>query len=175
MLSTLTKHSGWGVLAGAMGLMGAGSGLAMPVAMAAMMGAIPEEHAGVGSALNDTIQQAGAALGVAVLGAVLSSTFTSHMPRTASAAARHSVSDALATAGRTGDKTLVTAAHNAFTHAMSVSFLIGAAGVVGAAVLALFLMRGGADGAAATGQETADGQTGGGDQDESAMARFAEA
>ncbi|KAA0912387.1 MFS transporter [Streptomyces apricus] len=141
VLSTLTTSSGWGVLAGAMVLMGAGSGLAMPAAMAAMMGAIPEEHAGVGSALNDTIQQAGAALGVAVLGAVLTSTFTAHMPGSAPEAARHSIGEALAVTDRTKDAALLDAVHSAFTDAMSASFLVGAAGVVGAAVLAFFLMK----------------------------------
>lgn len=141
LLSQMTTDSGWGVPAAAMCLMGAGSGLAMPAAMAAMMGAIPDEHAGVGSALNDTVQQAGAALGVAVLGAVLSSTFTRHMPSGAPEAARHSIGDALAVAASTGDNPLVTATHEAFTRAMSASFVAGAAGVVAAAVLAVFLMR----------------------------------
>lgn len=131
------------MLAGAMCLMGAGGGLTMPAAMSAMMGAIPDEHAGVGSALNDTVQQAGAALGVAVLGAVLSSTFTDHMPAAAPAAARHSVGDALAVAARNGDESLLASAHDAFTSAMSASFLAGGAGVLVAAVLAVFLMRDG--------------------------------
>ena len=46
--------------------MGAGVGLAQPAVISALMGAVPAEYAGVGSAVNDTIQQAGAALGVAV-------------------------------------------------------------------------------------------------------------
>ncbi|MFI6689136.1 hypothetical protein [Streptomyces sp. NPDC050485] len=36
----------------------------------------------------------------------------------------------------------LSATHSAFTDAMSASFLVGAAGVVGAAVLAAFLMKG---------------------------------
>jgi DHA2 family multidrug resistance protein-like MFS transporter len=152
LLANLTTESGWGVLAGAMVLMGAGSGLAMPAAMAAMMGAIPDEHAGVGSALNDTIQQAGAALGVAILGAILSSTFTNNMPADAPAAARHSIGDALAASAN--DSNLLNATHSAFTDAMSASFLVGAAGVVGAAILAVFLMKGKDKEAPAT--ETAD-------------------
>ncbi|MFF4188272.1 MFS transporter [Streptomyces sp. NPDC001691] len=142
VLANMTTESGWGVLAGAMLLMGAGSGLAMPAAMAAMMGAIPDEHAGVGSALNDTIQQAGAALGVAILGAVLSSTFTRHMPADAPQTARHSIGDALAVSAQTKDSGLLDAARSAFTDAMSATFLVGAASVVGAAVLAAFLMKG---------------------------------
>lgn len=147
-LATLSTGDGWGLLSVAMVLMGAGSGLAMPAAIAALMGAVPEEHAGVGSALNDTIQQAGAALGVAVLGAVLSSTYTREMPEGASDAARESVSVALQ------DATLVETARDAFTQAMSYSFLAGGAGVVAAAVLAALLLKGRSGGAAeATTQE----------------------
>ncbi|MCT7355317.1 MFS transporter [Streptomyces sp. 15-116A] len=139
LLSTLSIGDSWTILAGAMCLMGAGSGLAMPAAMAAMMGAIPEEHAGVGSALNDTIQQAGAALGVAALGAVLTGVFASNLPDGTSEAAKHSIGEALAEAGQ--DKSLLAPVHEAFTQGMSASFLAGAAGVVAAAVLALFLMK----------------------------------
>jgi hypothetical protein len=124
-------------------LIGAGAGLAMPAATTALMSAIPTEHAGVGSALNDTVQQAGAALGVAVLGTVLSSTFTGSMPASAPEAARHSVSAALSLAASTGDSALATAAREAFTSAMSASFVVGACGVLVAAVLALVLMRNG--------------------------------
>ncbi|MER6916541.1 MFS transporter [Streptomyces sp. NPDC000594] len=135
VLATLSEGDGWGVLATAMVLLGAGGGLAMPAAIAALMGAVPTEHAGVGSALNDTIQQAGAALGVAILGAVLSSTYSDEMG-SAPEAARHSISDALAL----GDGRIAEAAREAFTAAMSASFWAGAAGVVAAAALASFLM-----------------------------------
>ncbi|WP_433544660.1 MFS transporter [Streptomyces sp. CA-294286] len=140
-LATLSADDGFMTLVGAMLLMGAGSGLAMPAAMSAMMGAVPEEHAGVGSALNDTIQQAGAALGVAILGAVLASTYTSSMPDSAPAQAKHSIGEALTTAGATGNAKLAEAAREGFTSAMAVSFLVGAAAVVTAAILAFFLMR----------------------------------
>ncbi|MCL6736826.1 MFS transporter [Streptomyces neyagawaensis] len=147
-LSTLSPGDGFGTLSVAMVLMGAGAGLAMPAAIAALMGAVPQEHAGVGSALNDTIQQAGAAFGVAVLGAVLSSTYTSEMPESAPAAARETIGEGLAVAARTNDAGLVSTVHEAFTDAVSSSFTVGAAGVVGAAVLALFLMKGAGKGEA---------------------------
>ncbi|MFF1381654.1 MFS transporter [Streptomyces sp. NPDC058308] len=140
-LASLPSDAGFGMLAAAMVLIGIGGGLAMPAATAALMSAVPAEHAGVGSALNDTVQQAGAALGVAVLGTVLSSTYTGALPADASAQAGHSVQDALALAATTGDNALATAAREAFTEAMSASFWAGAAGVLAAAVLALVLIR----------------------------------
>ncbi|KAA8890498.1 MFS transporter [Nocardia colli] len=141
LLAGLSADSGFGVLAGALVVLGAGAGLAQPAAIAALMGAVPPEQAGVGSALNDTIQQAGAALGIAVLGSILSSTFTSGMPDSAPAAARHSIGDALALAAQTGDTALLGTAREAFTNAMSVSFLAGGAGILAGAIVALFVMR----------------------------------
>ncbi|MFE0421141.1 MFS transporter [Streptomyces sp. NPDC058953] len=135
-LATLSEGDGWGLITTAMLLMGAGGGLAMPAAIAAMMGAVPEEHAGVGSALNDTIQQAGAALGVAILGAVLSGTYTAELPGTAPEAAKESVAAALKIPA------LADAARDAFTQAMANSFVAGGIGVAVAAVLAALLLQG---------------------------------
>ncbi|WP_433435596.1 MFS transporter [Nonomuraea sp. CA-141351] len=98
LLSTMDPSSGLVTAASALLLMGAGGGLAMPAAVSALMGTIPAEHAGVGSALNDTIQQAGAALGIAVLGSVLASAYTAAMPATAPDAARLSIGNALSLA-----------------------------------------------------------------------------
>ncbi|WP_194832435.1 MFS transporter [Nocardia sp. XZ_19_369] len=141
LLAGLAADSGFGMLALALVILGAGAGLAQPAAIAALMGAVPREQAGVGSALNDTIQQAGAALGIAVLGSILSSTYTSGMPDSAPEAARHSIGDALALAARTGDTALFGTAREAFTDAMSVSFLAGGVGILAGAVVALVVMR----------------------------------
>ncbi|MEC3957609.1 MFS transporter [Nocardia sp. CDC153] len=141
LLAALRADSGFGMVAMALLVFGAGSGLALPAAVTALMGAVPAEQAGVGSALNSTLSQAGAALGVAILGSILSSRFTAAMPESAPDQARRSIGDALATAARTGDDTLATAARHAFTTAMSGSFLAGATGIVMAALLARALLR----------------------------------
>ncbi|MFC9994784.1 MFS transporter [Nocardia sp. NPDC127526] len=138
VLSILTTESGFWTPAAAMALVGAGAGLAMPAAIGALMGAIPPEQAGVGSALNDTIQQTGGALGVAVLGAVLAGTYTDAMPADAPEAARESIAPALLS----GDSALISAAREAFTDAMSATFIGGGISVVAATVIAFFLMRG---------------------------------
>ncbi|MFI9456522.1 MFS transporter [Amycolatopsis sp. NPDC052450] len=137
MLATLSANEGFLLPAAALFLLGAGGGLAMPAAIAALMGEVPEEQAGVGSALNDTIQQLGAALGIAILGSIVSSLFTSQMPESAPARARLSISDAFAT----GDGGLITAARESFTSAMSTTFLVSAVGVLAAAVVAFLVMR----------------------------------
>jgi DHA2 family integral membrane protein (MFS transporter) len=59
--------------------MGTGMGLTMSPATNAIMGAVPREKAGAGSAVNNTIRQVAAALGVAILGSILAVTFRSHL------------------------------------------------------------------------------------------------
>ena len=52
---------------------GLGMGLTMSPATNSIMGSIPVEEAGIGSAMNDTTRQIGGALGVAVLGTLMNS------------------------------------------------------------------------------------------------------
>ena len=139
LLTTVSAGPGFAVPAIALGLLGLGAGVAMPAAVGALMGTIPAEQAGVGSALNDTIGQAGTALGIAILGSLLASGFARHLPASVPAQARGSIAGALAAAH--GDPGLVHAARAAFTASMSVTFTVGAIGVLVAAVLATVVMR----------------------------------
>lgn len=56
-------------------IMAAGMGLTMAPATESVMGSLPLHKAGVGSAVNDTTRQIGGALGVAVIGSVLATTY----------------------------------------------------------------------------------------------------
>jgi EmrB/QacA subfamily drug resistance transporter len=58
-------------------LLGIGMALTMAPATESVMGSLPLAKAGVGSAVNDTTRQVGGALGVAIIGSVLSSTYGS--------------------------------------------------------------------------------------------------
>ena len=138
LLATVSADSGFTVPAVALGLLGLGAGLAMPAAVGALMGTIPEDKAGVGSALNDTVQQAGTALGIAILGSLLSSGYADRMPEGAGGG------EALDRRGggrAGGDAGLVAAAREAFTASMSTTFTVSAIGVLAAALLATLVMR----------------------------------
>ena len=74
------------------------------------MGSLPLSKAGVGSAVNDTAREVGGALGVAVLGSILSSSYRSALdldlsaaPPEAAAAIREGVGSALAAAQQAPD------------------------------------------------------------------------
>jgi EmrB/QacA subfamily drug resistance transporter len=139
LLTTVSADTSFAVPAVALGLLGFGAGAAMPAAVSALMATIPADKAGVGSALNDTIQQAGTALGIAILGSLLSSGFASEMPAGTPEQAKRSIADALAMAQ--GDAGLIQAARDAFTASMSTTFTLSAIGVFAAAILASLIMR----------------------------------
>jgi len=62
-----------------MACMGLGMGLTMSPATNAIMGAVPREKAGAGSAVNNTVRQVASALGVAILGSILAVVFQGHL------------------------------------------------------------------------------------------------
>ncbi|MEV4085732.1 MFS transporter, partial [Nonomuraea fuscirosea] len=92
--AVMALTTGYPALLTGLVIMGMGGGLAGPSAYASLMGAIPIEHAGVGSALNDTVQQVGMALSIAVLGSVLAGRYTAEMPAGLPAVARESIGGA---------------------------------------------------------------------------------
>ncbi|MFC4584439.1 MFS transporter [Sphaerisporangium corydalis] len=136
VLALIGPSDGYGMLITGLLIMGVGGGLAGPAAYATLMGAIPPAHAGVGSALNDTVQQVGMALSVAVLGSVLAGVYTASMPESAPAAARDSIGGALAL----GEPGLVRTAKDAFVSAMSFGSWVGVAFTVASAALAFTVL-----------------------------------
>ncbi|CAM5480218.1 DHA2 family integral membrane protein (MFS transporter) OS=Streptomyces griseomycini OX=66895 GN=FHS37_000489 PE=4 SV=1 [Streptomyces griseomycini] len=130
-------------------LMGVGTTHVMTPVNVVVMQTLPREKAGSASALSNTFRQVGGALGVAVLGSVLSAAYRTDvedelapLPAGARHAAGESIEATLAAADRLGARgeALVTAADAAFLHAMHVTALCGAGiAVVGAVVTALFL------------------------------------
>ena len=128
----------------------AGMGLAMTPATDAIMGALPKEQFGVGSAVNDTVREVGGAFGVAVLGSLFAAMYASTMtsattglPAEAASAAQDSIMGAAAVAGAIGGEAgaaLLSAAQAAFVSAMSTTSIIGIGfAVAGALVAFIFL------------------------------------
>jgi EmrB/QacA subfamily drug resistance transporter len=75
--STAGQHGPYAQMVLAMFFMGTGLGLVNAPATDAVMGSLDPEKAGVGSAVNDTSRELGGTLGVAILGSVFSSIYTS--------------------------------------------------------------------------------------------------
>lgn len=75
LLFTATPTTGYELVAVVLLLLGIGMGTAMAPATDSIMGSLPLEQAGVGSAVNDTTRQVGGALGVAILGSIMSTAY----------------------------------------------------------------------------------------------------
>jgi len=105
--------------------MGAGMGLAGAPATESIMNSLPPARANIGSAVNDTTRELGGALGVAVVGSIMSSLYAAGLP----ADAPESLGAAVQVGGAVAD-----AGQAAFVDAMSTASvivaLIAAAGAV---------------------------------------------
>src|SRR5438105_5108267 len=144
LVSRLQPNSSYGFLIVGMCVLALGMALTMPPSTASILSSLPMGKQGVGSAMNDTTRELGGALGVAVLGSVFATRYTSalgslqQVPAKFRAAARSSVGGALSVAqqmpGAAGMAFASTAKH-AFTHGQSVAYLLAAGVVLGASVL----------------------------------------
>jgi EmrB/QacA subfamily drug resistance transporter len=109
---------------------GVAFGFLGPPVTESIMGSIPKERAGVGSAVNDTTRQVGGALGVAVLGSVFAARYHQVMDgaRGLPIAARESIGKTLEVARTTSDPgaaaRIKAAGIDAFHSSMRVTFAL---------------------------------------------------
>ena len=132
----------------AMIVMGTGIALTWAPTTESIMGSLPPAKAGIGSAVNDTVREVGGALGVAVLGSVLASQYTSTIdtagvPGPAAGAAGESLGGAVVAAQHVGGQAgaaLLDAARTAWVHGFGVALTVAAAvAAAGATVAAIWL------------------------------------
>jgi len=148
-ISTVSQGTSYGIISAQMVVLGTGMGLTQAPATESIMGAVPRQKAGIASAVNGATRLFGGTLGVAVIGSVAASLYTSRLtallpaglPPRAAAAAAGSVGGAqvaaqhLSQAGLTGAAhALSQAAQLAFLHSLTGACLV-AAGMAGAGVL----------------------------------------
>lgn len=118
-----------------------------------IMASVPLGKAGVGSAMNDTTRELGGALGVAILGSLVTTTYTSSLapalaglPDQARGAAESGIAGALGVAAEMGGSAgtaIEVAAKAAFVDGLGVASFSGALVVVAAAIGAWFLLPSG--------------------------------
>jgi hypothetical protein len=117
------------------------------------MGSLPRDHAGVGSAINDTLRELGIALGVAVIGSIATSVYRSNLDgglgdggvalsATDLHTAHGSIGGALEVAGRSGSagSSVASAARGAFVDGFHTGWWVAAAMMFASAVVALVFL-----------------------------------
>jgi EmrB/QacA subfamily drug resistance transporter len=147
LLSTIAADSPYPMVIAFFMVMAAGMGMTMAPATEAVMGSLPRAKAGIGSAINDTTRQVGGALGVAVIGTIVSSVYSARivdlsplfgLSAPQAAQAESSLGAAQNLAGSLGNQadSFAVAAGDAFVDALSIGLRIGALAVAVAVVIA---------------------------------------
>ncbi len=145
IMSTWTKDMTYWHLAVTMIIMMLGISSAMTPGTNILMSSVPRNRSGMGSAMNDTTRELGGALGVAVLGAILSATYESQIRETASAFGgqiQHGLESSLAVALEVAKQlgpaaqTVTDAAMNAFMGGISTAATIAAIIIAASSVIA---------------------------------------
>ena len=151
-ISTGSVATSYLEIAGQMIVLGVGMGFTSAPATEAIMGVVPKEKAGIGSAMNDATRELGGTLGVAVIGSVFASLYAGSLslpaglPAQAGQAARESVGGAFIAAQRVADAglgpmgdQLRAAASASFFDGFAVGCLVAAGvaalGAIAAAIL----------------------------------------
>ena len=152
LFATIGLDSSDAQVLGLLMLTAAGIVIAMTPVTDAIMGAVPAEKFGVGSAVNDTTRELGGALGIAILGSVFQGSFAERMgPAVAGLPAplvqygsviKGSFAGAAGVAASIGPAgaSLIDAARHAFVDAQAFTCLVGMGfGLAGVVVAAVFL------------------------------------
>ena len=137
VMALLTGDSGYGHVVLGVILISSGMALGFPTSTAAIVGSLPLDKAGVASAVNDTTREVGSAVGIALLGSLLSAGYRRGLgnaldqaPAEMAEFARDSVGAALVVAQRApagvGDHIAATA-RDAFANGYSLAMTAGTA------------------------------------------------
>ncbi len=133
-------HTPYALMAAGLVVLGVGMGAAMTPATSAITEALPPAQQGVGSALNDLSREVGGATGIAVIGSILTSTYTSQvnlngLPSKIASEVKKSYAAASHLGTQASDR-----AHTAFVNAMHIALLTGAGAVLLAAAATVILL-----------------------------------
>jgi EmrB/QacA subfamily drug resistance transporter len=136
-------------------IVGIGAGLLLSTATNSLVGSLPQEEAGVGSAANGVSIQVGGALGVAVIGSVLATRYQDQMgtmvtAQNLPAAIGHQITGSLGGAlgiadsiGGTAGAMLADSAKAAFMSGTRTSLAVGACTALAGALLTIWLLPSG--------------------------------
>ncbi|MBT2506071.1 MFS transporter [Streptomyces sp. ISL-98] len=129
---------------------GMGAGLAFTVTADVILSSVPKEQAGAASAVSETAYELGAALGIALLGSIVTGIYRDFaapagIPGDVSAAAHDSLGGAVESASALPQEqaaALLAAARDAFTDGFQTAAMAGSAVLFATAAAAWFMLRG---------------------------------
>ncbi|MFG2418505.1 MFS transporter [Streptomyces sp. NPDC048448] len=145
-LTLLSRSTGYSLLGTALLAVGVGGGFSFTVTADVILSSVPKEQAGAASAVSETAYELGAALGIALLGSIVTGVYAGFTgPAGTPAGAHESLGGAVEAAAKLPAHTsgaLLDAARTSFVDGLAFASGIGAVVLLATAVAAWFLLRG---------------------------------
>jgi MFS transporter, DHA2 family, multidrug resistance protein len=145
VLTTLGQSTGYPVLGAALLVVGVGAGFSFTVTADVILSSVPKDQAGAASAVSETAYELGAALGIALLGSIVTGVYRDFTgPAGTPEAAHESLGAAVETATTLPAHTsaeLLAAARDSFVHGLHLASGAGAAVLLATATAAWFLLK----------------------------------
>ncbi|MER6134767.1 MFS transporter [Streptomyces sp. NPDC001815] len=146
-LTLIDRSTGYPLLGAALLVVGVGAGFAFTVTADVILSSVPKEQAGAASAVSETAYELGAALGIALLGSIVTGVYAGFTapagtPPEVAAAAHESLGGAVEASGALPDaEPLLDAARTAFVDGIALASGLGAVVLLAASVAAWVLLR----------------------------------
>ncbi|MGX5183668.1 MFS transporter [Streptomyces avermitilis] len=145
-LTLLSESTGYPLLGTALLVVGVGAGFSFTVTADVILSSVPKDQAGAAAAVSETAYELGAALGIALLGSIVTGVYRDfHGPAGTPAQAHESLGGAVeSTAGLPAHtaEAVLSSARAAFVDGLALAAGAGAAVLLATAVAAWFLLRG---------------------------------
>ncbi|MGW0996202.1 MFS transporter [Streptomyces sp. NPDC002520] len=146
VLTTLDVSTGYPMLGAALLVVGVGAGFSFTVTADVILSSVPRDQAGAASAVSETAYELGAALGIALLGSIVTGVYRDFTgPAGTPAAAHESLGAAVEASAHMSPhtaQTLLESARSSFVHGLHLASGAGAAVLLAAALAAWFLLKG---------------------------------
>lgn len=144
-LTTLTRSTGYPLIGAALLVVGVGAGFSFTVTADVILAGVPKEQAGAASAVSETAYELGAALGIALLGSIMTAAYRDFTaPAGTPGAAHESLGAAVRAAADLPPHTsepLLAAARESFVHGLHLASGAGAVVLLATAAGAWFLLK----------------------------------
>ncbi|MFB6818175.1 MFS transporter [Streptomyces sp. NPDC056347] len=149
-VTVIDQQTAYPLMGAVLLVVGVGAGFAFTVTSDVILSSVPKEQAGAAGAVSETAYELGAALGIALLGSIVTGVYQTFdtprgIPAAPAAAAHESLGGAVEAshglpAGQAAD--LVAAAQDSFISGLQLAAGVGATVLLATAVAAWFLLRG---------------------------------
>ncbi|RZU11460.1 MFS transporter [Streptomyces sp. BK239] len=145
-LTVVDRSTGYPLLGAALLVVGVGAGLSFTVTSDVILSSVPKEQAGAASAVSETAYELGAALGIAVLGSIVTGVYRDFPAPPGTPEGAHEslggATQAASTMPTAQAETMLNSARDAFVNGLSVASGVGAAVLLTTAATAWLLLKG---------------------------------